>query len=583
MTRRMSFGMSAGALLLAATAALATPAAAQLARPRVAAADAPKLLIAPFVRDNPDSALSLLIADGVRDRVRVQFLDKFNLITRQALNTVLTESGFPVDIPIEPAHLKQIVRFVNIKYVIEGSMIRKPGDSVLIVARLAEATGNTPQSISVSLMTPAGRLGSATGVELANRLVAGYAAFDEVAECRRQVEAGNILRAQQLAGRALAQSAGNAGAWLCMAQIREAQNAPDDSVIAALRNAYTRDTLSTAVMRRLATKYQARNDTTALLDMLKRILTIDFRDNELMTSTAQLMVRMGQPDSAVAVVNKGLRENPASVELLGIKAVAMSAGNHWDSAYAMLQTLSEIDSSKVDSLFIYRITNYARQIPDSTKWLTWVVKATEKFPTQLDYWYTLAVQRLSKGDSTGAEAAARGLLAHVSDSTASRAMAARAAFVLSSLAAGHGQSDTALAYADRAVRGDSTLKGSVAAIYLQAGARARGDTATAGYLERSIELLTKAKEYAAGTPRMLVQSGFQLGVAQFQFGAKVDARAQEGRSCELARQARALMDESEANIIIGAAANRELANKFLSEYIPAYKQRGNTMIRQYCR
>src|SRR6185503_18351145 len=190
MRRRASFGIALGALVLAAATAL--PVSAQLARPRVASPDAPKLLVAPFQRDNPDSALSLLIADGVRDRVRVQHLDKFNLITRQALNTVLTESGFPVDVPIERTHLVQIIRFMNAKYIIEGSMIRKPGDSVLIVARLAEATGNTPQSVSTSMMAPAGRLNSGTGAEIANRLVAGYAAFDEVAACRREVDAGNI-------------------------------------------------------------------------------------------------------------------------------------------------------------------------------------------------------------------------------------------------------------------------------------------------------------------------------------------------------------------------------------------------------
>lgn len=584
MRRRASFAVLAGLLGMAVS---AMPLSAQLARPRVASPDAPKILVAPFVRDNPDSALSLLIADGVRDRVRVQHLDKFNLISRQQLCTVLTESGFPCDVPLEPTHLRQVIRFMNAKYVIEGSMIRKPGDSVLIIARLAEATGTTPQAVTITQMSPAGTLNSRTGADLANRLVAGYASFDEVAECRRQVEAGNLPRADEQARRALRQSPNNAGAWLCMAQIREAQNAPDDSVIAALRSAYDRDTLATAVMRRLATKYEARHDTTALIDMLKRILVIDFRDNELMTSTARLLTQMGRGDEAVEILNRALSQNPASVELLGLKAVAMGAGRHWDSAYALLETVADIDTSKVDSLFILRITNYAREMADTTKWMRWLERSTQKFPAQLDPWYQIAIRKMTTGDSAGAEAAARGMLQNIppggDSAAATRGYFARGNYVLAIMEQGHGNLDSAVVHADRAAAQDTSIRPQLAVIYYRIGDRWRADTSKVGYLDSAIAYFTRAKEWGASNPRLLVPTNFLLGIVQFQKGAKIDAEAQAERSCEKARASRALMDQAEAGIIAGVATNRQLANDFLSNYIPAYKQRGDTMIRQYCR
>jgi Tfp pilus assembly protein PilF len=467
---------------------------------------------------------------------------------------------------------------------------------VLIVSRLAEATGNTPQAVTMSMMVPAGRLNSGTGADIANRLVAGYAAFDEVAACRREVDAGNIPHAQQLVQRALQQSNANAGAWLCLAQIREAQNAPDDSVIAALRGAYERDTLATAVMRRLATKYQARNDTTALLDMLKRILAIDFRDNELMTSTAQLMVRMGQPDSAVAVVNRGLAYNPASVELLGVKAVAMAAGRHWDSAYASLQTLAEIDTSKVDSLFVYRITNYALQKPDSAAWLTWVEKATQKFPTQLNYWYTLASTRMVRGDSAGAEAAARGLLANVppgDQSPATRQFVARGEYVVAMLLNGHGQVDSALAHAERAVALDTSITGNVAVVYLQAGARARGlsitdstqsgaagDSVRAAHLDRAVELLQRSVTMSAGNARLLQQASFQLGVAQFTKGVALDKQAETTRNCDIVRQLGPIWEAVNTNMAAGARTNVQIANQILTA-VPQFQTRAAAFARNF--
>lgn len=567
--------------------ALTRPMHAQLARPRVAAANAPKLLVAPFVRDQRDSAMSLVVADGVRDRFRTAHMDRFNSITRAALNQALTESGFPIDVPLDASTLRNLLRFLNVRYVIEGSMIRRPGDSILVVARLAEATGTTPQAATISLVTPAGRLGSATGTDIANRLVAGFESFDEVADCRRRVEAGDLPGARDRAQRALRTYPNNAGAWLCIAQIREAEGAPEDSIIAALHQAYQRDTLATAVMRRLATKYQSRNDTTNLLEMLKRILTIDFRDNELRISTAQLMVRMGQPDSAVRVVNQGLEQNPASVELLGVKAIAMAAGSHWDSAFAALQTVSEIDTAKVDSLFIYRITNYARQIPDTTGWLRWAERATQKFPTQLDYWYTIAIQKMGKGDSTGAEAAARGLLSNIpaggENAEGTRGFYARGHYVLAMMAQGHGQIDSALVHAEQAANADTNIRPQVAVIYYFAGNQMRVDTLREGYLDRAIEMFTKAKDWGAANPRLVSPASFFLGIVQFQKAVKVDKQAEEGRNCELAREAKVLIDASEVSIIAGVATNRELANQFLSNYIPAYKQRGETMIRQYCR
>ncbi len=60
----------------------ARPGTAQLARARTASPDAPKILVLPFVRDNVDSALSLLIADGARERLRSNHLDRFNPISR---------------------------------------------------------------------------------------------------------------------------------------------------------------------------------------------------------------------------------------------------------------------------------------------------------------------------------------------------------------------------------------------------------------------------------------------------------------------------------------------------------------------
>lgn len=584
MSRRLSVLVTS----LFAAGALAVPAAAQLARPRVASADAPKLLVVPFQRDGQDSALSLLVADGVRERLRNNHLDKFNTFTRAQLNQVLTESGFPVDIPLETAQEKQqIVRFMNAKYLVDGTMIHH-GDSITVVGRLSEATGTLPQSATTVVTFPARSIGAGTGGDIANRLVTGYNTFDEVSRCRAKLDAGDAAGALDMANRALRQDPNNSGAWLCIAGIREKQNAPEDSVIAALISALQRDTLSTPVMRRLAQKYEAKNDTVALLDMLKRILAIDVRDNELRLRTAQMMVRMNQADSAVKLVNQALAVNPASVENLKLKAVAEAAGSHWDSAYAALQTLSDIDTAQVDSTFLYRITNYARQIPDTTKWMTWVARATQKFPNQLDYWYQLATNRLAHADSAGTEAAARGLVTNAHDCTnaAVRQLCARSELLLALLLSGHGQTDSALVHADVATRLDTSLTRNIAAVYLISGAKYRGlaadttlpDSVRAQYLDRAIDLLGRGKDGAAGQPRLLEQVAFQLGIAQFTKARQLDQTAETGKSCDVIRQLPAIWQQVNDNIALGAHVNVQIANQILTA-VPQFQSRASAMAR----
>src|SRR5260221_5432203 len=270
----VSFTVRSAAGAAVALALAARGAGAQLARPRTASPDAPKILVMPFQRDHADSALSLLVADGARERLRSNHLDQFNPISRADLCRALTESGFPCDIPLDASTTRQLARFMNIKFVVEANMIRRPGDSLLVVARLSEAQGTDPQAATASPVTTRNQPGPRTGGDLINRLVDGYDTLEKVTPGRRKLDTRDFPGARRAAQDALHDYPGNAGAWVCIARIQEAQSAPADTVIASLDSAFVRDTLNTVVMRRLAQKYQAGNDTVRLLTMLKRILTI---------------------------------------------------------------------------------------------------------------------------------------------------------------------------------------------------------------------------------------------------------------------------------------------------------------------
>lgn len=580
-----SLTVSRSALSIALAALLfAAPAAAQLARPRTAAPDAPKLLVLPYSRDNGDSTLSLLVADGTRERLRNVHLDKFNTIPRNIMNENLAQSGFPVDVPLEPSVSRTLARFLNVRYVIEASILRRPGDTVLIIGRLVEAQSSQPQSATATVTVARARTNSSTGADLANRLVEGYRVFDEVTQCRQALEQQNYARAMQRANDAIRQFPSSSSAYGCWASVLEAENAPADSVIAVLRRGLEADTLNTIIMRRLAAKYESRGDTTNLVVMLRRVLSIDFRDNDLRIRTARLLVGMTQTDQAIEVVEEGLRQNPASVDLLGVKAIALGAAQRWDSAAATLEVLASIDSSKVDSLFIFRITNYHRQVPDTAGWLTWTRVAVERFPTQRAYLYTLGELLFARSDTAGAVGAGQRYLAATvadtdyqrTDATTWQRQVNTGHLALGRYQLAAGSVDSALVHAE-AVVGDSALRQFTAPIFLQAGLRAYRDSSWATAMER----LQRARDFASG--RAVVPAAFFLGLSQVQLAVQSDAAAQADRNCDAARRAAELWNNAEQNIIAGAAQNREAANQLLSQVIPAYKGRADAMSRNFCR
>jgi tetratricopeptide (TPR) repeat protein/TolB-like protein len=558
--RRAALGAAGRGLGVAlALAAMAAPADAQLARVTQSPPDAPKLLVAVFSRDSADSALAVTIADGLRDRVRSAHALRFNAIPKAIMNENLVASGFPPDVPLEANVWRQLARFLNVRILVEGSLLRGQGDSVLVVARLAETLGNAPQSASASATIARGRAANSVGSELANRLTEAYRSFEHVNACNRWVDSSNFVRAREAADRALRSYAQSAGVHLCVARIHRAQNQPSDSILDALRRAELADSLNTLVLRQLAREYEQRGDTTLLLETSRRILSLELRDNDLRVRVAQLLVRRGQADTAVVVIDEGLASNPSQVELLQAKSIALAAANRWAEAASALEHVAEVDSANIDSLFGVRIVAYLEQIPDTTRLLQWTGILGTRLTSQPSYLYREATLRAAVGDSAGAmEVIQRFLVAQPTNG--------RGHLVLSTYLLARGMDDSALVHAQHAATHDSTLRGSASTVYLRVGATAF----QAQNFDRTITLLREARPWAQG--RGLVQLSFILGFAEFQKAVALAQGAQASRACDSLPTVSDLLTAAEANIIAGAPMDRDRANQLLSQYIPQMRE-----------
>lgn len=561
------------AILVLGAAALVAPAGAQVARVTTSVTSV-KVVVVPFTRLDRDSALSVDIANSVRERLRLAYADRFNAVEKRLIDTNLVSSGFPVDMPLDPTSARQLARVLNARLLLEGVIIPLSDDSVEIVARLSEVTATLPQSASAEVRTQRGRANRGTGNQLANQLADAFRSFEPSKQCEMYRQAQDYPKAMNAANDALRRSPNNSQALLCKARVMQAQQAPPDSVLAVLRRAQDSDSMNVVAQWQLARYYEERGDTAKLIESMHHILIADPNNNEVRIALAQLHFRRNEPDSSVRVLNEGLDRNPNQADLLDMRARVQAASGRWAPAAADLVRVSELDTTKVDSAFVVRIVNYFQEAHDTTNLTTWVRRATQRYPTP-NYWYQLTLLLRAKSDTAGAAEAIRGYLRMVPDD-------GRGNLVYSTILLDLGQPDSAAQRAKAAGQADSVLRGSAAQVLFAVGAR----KLQAQDWANSDTLLQQAKDWAR--PDAAPRIAYYLGIAQLQLAIAADNEAQgaSGRDaasvatrCDAARREADLITQAEANVTAGGRTDPDRAMQILQQAIPAYRQRATAFSR----
>jgi tetratricopeptide (TPR) repeat protein len=478
--------------------------------------------------------------------------------------SALEQSGFGCSTELEPTQVGQLANVLNARFIVDGRLFPK-GDSLLVLARLVQAIRSNPMGTAASVTVARATLRAAVGGQLADRIADKFRSFEYITTCRNQREQKNYQRAVDAATRALRYDPQSGGAYLCMALTLQDQGSPVDTVQATLERAHDADSLNTTVARQLAFIYQEKKDTLQLMHMLHHIVQVDVNDNELRKSYAQLYVIRGHADSAVMLLNEALLRNPSQWDLLNLKAIAFGAMQKWDSAAAAMTQAAEVDSTKIDSVFVERILSFYDAGRDTTHAFEWVRRGTQKVPTWASLWYRYATMLLAKNDTTGSMAATKQFMTLAPGD-------GRGHLVYATLLQATGQEDSALAHAKMAGDADSTYRAPASGIYLRAGVKAL----QAQTYPRADSLLGQAQQWLPGqTPPTAM---FYHGVAQFQrgFAAVTDAQKRQGphpdpaqrdSGCASVKVATDFLNAAEPNITGGVAANRELANQLLN-YLP---------------
>lgn len=373
--------MRALRLVVALLAGVAAPVSAQLAARQEPTT---KLLVLPFTAASADSALSIALADLVRDRITALARNKVMVVPKAKLCEALSASGFPCNGLLDDQQARQLARFLQVNAYLTGSL-EKSGTALNAKVRVIDIGGS---GLAASFTATNGNPGTAAALAepIAQRVASIIRAGELVRECDQLRRASQFARARAAAQKALAIDPNSTGAHLCLATIYEAQRMPVDSIIAASERALRGDSLNATAWENIARGYQQKGDTLKAIEAFIHQLRGEPRNTSKRLGIAQLLRQMKQYQRAVDVLDEGLKVSPADAQLLELKTTICIEGSLWRCALDGLAAQAEHDSTRLaDTTFLKTAIGAAQQVSDTQKLLKFTQAAVQQFPNNVSF------------------------------------------------------------------------------------------------------------------------------------------------------------------------------------------------------
>lgn len=562
------------------------PLAAQLrsGRPQQPVVNLPRLMVAnPHSFSSQDSSAAVRIGAGKRERVDRIADHWYKVITREQMNEALQQYAYPVDAVLPPLVARQLAQSLQARAMVVSTLLRGEAGRFTVEARLSNLSDDAGHMVKVT-QAPNQSL-EEFGASVADALNAAFHALPDAKQCET-LRGTNPAKAIEAADRALKAQPNDGLAEYCLAQIAIARKAPADTVIAHLRNSTKGDRLSLKTWTDLAVQYQAKGDSAATIATFKEMLRVAPTNEQLRKEAFKLFQNYGLPEAAEQVADEGLAQDSANADLWDLKSNAcldQGQGNPPKNKCAVdaLERVFTLDTLKADSLFYRKIAFAASQplttdslpVIDTVRFLKWTKAGVAKFPRNGTL-IAFEAQAYSLAGPVDSAVAVTKHLMEVDSSDVTPVLR-----IAKSLADGKRPKEALdlVPYVERL--GSPDDKGKMAAILGRGGftlLQPPADYPVAADVGRAVIKLSQPN-----TPTWQL-GNFVLGLATFAQIPPLDPQAEKGKSCPIAQQMKALLDEAMPALQAGRSINEATADRFIKggeQFTP----RINSMIKAYCK
>ncbi|MEO5799426.1 MAG: hypothetical protein ABIZ70_09655 [Gemmatimonadales bacterium] len=337
---------------------------------------APKTLVMianPYAASPQDSAVSVAIGTAARDRLDKTVGTDYRIITRKEMNDALMTYGYGTDAVLTPLSAGQLARNLGARYYVTASLAKTAG-GISITARMIGSNVDVGQVVSVT-----GAPGADVGNKLGDALTVVIKAIADAKSCS-DLAATKPDKAIESANKAL-KSVPNFGlAEWCLAEMALKKDSVGAEAITHLGNAVKGDPLSLVAMDQMAQIYQKKSDSVKVIETYQSMLRAAPTNKPLLETAFKLFLRYGKPESAMAVAEEGIKQDPANPDWYDLKSNVCFAKEDYGCAITVLEQMFAADSTRADTLFYNKIVYAAMMKPDTAKYVLWGVKATKRFP-----------------------------------------------------------------------------------------------------------------------------------------------------------------------------------------------------------
>jgi len=551
-----------------------------LGKPAPGAPGAARLMVAnPYTFNAQDSAFSVAVAKGMRDRLREVGGAEISIISDSIMNVALEQFGYSKNaILTAPLSLQLAKQLPGTKGVITSSLQKHENGGYSVSARLFPTLEDA--GVVIETAQNPGEKPEDLGRRIADAFKPAIGVFDDARACSEQAKTkpDDAVKSAQKAEKEVPN---HGGAHLCEAQIMAAKGAPRPDVVAHLEKAVQGDPQSLTAWSLLAENHQemakaskSPADSAKVIADMRQLLRIAPTNQKLRENIFKYLLQNGKPDVAVQVADEGLKLDPYNWDLYDLKSNACLFQSNFKCAIDALEAAYAVDSTRADSLFFTKISVAAAQQPDTVRLAKWAGKGVAKYPENVELLGYANQGYVLTGKLDSSVAVTRKLLK--ADPTQ----------VDPALAAVQGLANAkrlpeAKEFADIVkANGSPEQKEQLAGIYVNAAAPLLQDPAKD--YEAAANLTRECLAVANPTGKVAPSCNFILGVSAFQVAAAMDTETEKAKSCDMAKKENDLVLEAEKGLTTGRAVRAETADQLLG-YVGQFKTRTASMMKAYCK
>lgn len=528
-----------------AASALGTTAQAQ----RIIEPDA-RMLVATF--RSTERGLGAEGADAVRTRVQQEVpVRQLLVIKKEDIANTLEASGYRPDSALSINDTRELAKLLRADEIIDGVVTKTDAGGVRVVARLALA--RDPSLGQPLPAAEAKNVGDAAR-QIAKDLKEARKQLASNKKCEQALREEKWDDAIRFANEGIAEYPQATLARLCLASALQGKKAAPDEVLAVTNRIIEIDPKSKFALGMAHTAYLAKGDSAQATETLVKLFQADPTNVSLLIDQIiPALVRAGNPDRAVSIVDTLASQNPHDPQVLRTQWLVLLNAQQYKRAVEVGERLVAIDTAAADTTYYTRTVAALAADSNFQRASEVAALAAQKFPTNAGFLMQQGQLLRSLGQLPQAVAVMQ--RAYAMDPNVPNG----ALFIVVGLAE-QGLTDSASVFAksaiaagsDQATIGNALLAAVPPLVSKAQASKAREDWQAAMAMAKTVDDLAPS-----------ANSKYFLGVSSFQIGLDALQKLQQSKSCAEARLIEEMWTTTQMAMPAGASVDTATAGQIL--------------------